>query len=163
MGNLEKEGLALWWETKMGPGGRDRGVVYVKVFDWVSWFPCTWTARDHHRLLLQWRHMTIWPLKWLVQLWHIKIWPLTWLVQLWKVPRKTPLLAYINQEFVAIKRNCLEGTPVVSDCLSLAEGERLGWRTAGSPLLGTSRLCWGKFHCLCLSVERPPQFYTTGI
>ena len=83
----------------------------------------------------------IWPLTWLVQLWHITIWPLTWLVQLWKVPRKTPLLAYINQEFVAIKRNCLEGTPVVSDCLSLAEG--LGWWTAGSPLLGTPRLCWG--------------------
>ena len=50
-----------------------------------------------------------------------------------------PLLAYINQEFVAIKRNCLEGTPVVSDCLSLVEG--LGWWTAGSPLLGTPRLC----------------------
>ena len=49
----------------------------------------------------------IWPLTWLVQLWHITIWPLTWLVQLWKA-----LLAYINQEFVAIKWNCLEGTPV---------------------------------------------------
>ena len=56
-------------------------------------------------------------------------------------PSQNPLLAYINQEFVAIKRNCLEGTPVVSDCLSLAEGERLGWRTAGSPLLGTPWLC----------------------
>ena len=31
-----------------------------------------------------------------------------------------PLLAYINQEFVAIKQNCLDGTPVASDCLSLA-------------------------------------------
>ena len=51
----------------------------------------------------------------------------------------SPLLAYINQEFVAIKRNCLDGTPAASDCLSLAEG--LGWRTAGSPLLGTPRLC----------------------
>ena len=28
MGNL-KDGLALRWETKMAPGGRDRGVVYV--------------------------------------------------------------------------------------------------------------------------------------
>ena len=36
MGNLKKDGLALWWETKMAPGGRDRGVVYVKVFDWLS-------------------------------------------------------------------------------------------------------------------------------
>ena len=27
-------------------------------------------------------------------------------------PSRTPLLAYINQEFVAIKWNCLEGTPV---------------------------------------------------
>ena len=33
-------------------------------------------------------------------------------------PSQTPLLAYINQEFVAIKRNCLDGTPVASDCLS---------------------------------------------
>ena len=127
-------------------------MLFVKTFDWLSWFPCTWTVRDHHRLLLQWS-MTTWLLTWLVQLWHITIWPLTWLVQLWKVPRKTPLLAYINQEFVAIKRNCLDGTPVASDCLSLAEG--LGWRTAGSPLLGTPGLCWGKFHCLSLSADRP--------
>ena len=35
-------------------------------------------------------------------------------------PSQNPLLAYINQEFVAIKRNCLDGTPVASDCLSLA-------------------------------------------
>ena len=26
-------------------------------------------------------------------------------------PSQNPLLAYINQEFVAIKRNCLDGTP----------------------------------------------------
>ena len=96
MGNLKKDGLALPSETKMVPGTRDRGVVYVTVIDWLSWFPCKWTACDHHRLLLQWRRMTIWPL--------------TWLVQLWKVPCKTPLLAYINQEFVAIKLNCLDGT-----------------------------------------------------
>ena len=153
MGNLKKDALALQWETKMAPGERDRGMVYVTVFDWLSWFPCTWTAPDHHGLLLQWRRMKIWPLTWLVQLWHITIWPLTWLVQLWKVPRKTPLLAYINQEFVAIKPNCLDGIPVAFDCLSLTEG--LGWRTAGSPLLGTPRLCWEKFHCLSLSVERP--------
>ena len=44
------------------------------------------------------------------------------------------MLAYIHQEFVAIKRNCLDGIPVVSDCLSLAEG--LGWRTASSGPLG---------------------------
>ena len=50
-----------------------------------------------------------------------------------------PLLAYINQEFVAIKQNCLDGTLVTSDCLSVAEG--LGWRTGGSSLLGTPRLC----------------------
>ena len=54
-------------------------------------------------------------------------------------PSQNPLLAYINQEFVAIKWNCLDRTPVESDCLSLAEG--LGWRTAGSPLLGTHQLC----------------------
>ena len=54
-------------------------------------------------------------------------------------PSQTPLLAYINQEFVAIKRNCLDGTPVASDCLLLAEG--LGWRRAGSPLLETPWLC----------------------
>ena len=54
-------------------------------------------------------------------------------------PSQNPLAAYINQEFVAIKRNCLDGTLVVSDCLLLAE--RLSWQTAGSPLLGTPRLC----------------------
>ena len=77
----------------------------------------------------------IWPLTRLVQLWHMTIWPLTWLVQLWKVPHKTPLLAYINLEFVAIKWNCLDRAHVQSGCLSLAKG--LGRRTAGSPLLGT--------------------------
>ena len=117
----------------MAPGRRDRGVVYVKVFDWLSWFPCMWTACDHHSLLLQWRHMTVWPLMWLVQLWHITIWPLMWLVQLWKVPRKTPLLAYINQEFVAIKQNCLDGTPVVCYCLWLAEGVGLADSRLTSP------------------------------
>ena len=144
-------------ETKMAPGRRDRGVVYVKVFDWLSWFPCMWTACDHHSLLLQWRHMTVWPLMWLVQLWHITIWPLMWLVQLWKVPRKPPLLAFISRELAAKKWNCLDGTPVASDCLSLTEG--LGWWTAGSPLLGTPRLCWGKFHCLSLSAEHPPHHF----
>ena len=54
-------------------------------------------------------------------------------------PSKNPRLAYINQEFVAIKPNCLDGTPVASDCVSLEEG--LGWRTAGSPLLWTPGLC----------------------
>ena len=83
------------------------------------------------------------------------IWPLTWLVELWKVPRKTPLLAYINQELTTIKRNCLDRTPVASDCLSLVEGLR--WRTAGSLFLGAPQLYWGKFHCLSLSVERPLQ------
>ena len=67
----------------------------------------------------------------------------------------SPLLAYINQEFVAIKRNCLDGTPVTSDCLSLTEG--LGWQTAGSLFLRTPQLCWGKFHCLSLSAEYPLQ------
>ena len=54
-------------------------------------------------------------------------------------PSQNPLLAYINQEFVAIKRNCSDGTPVASDCLSLHEG--LCWKTAGSPILGTPGLC----------------------
>ena len=54
-------------------------------------------------------------------------------------PSQSPLLAYINQEVVAIKRNCLDRTPVASDCLLLANG--LGWWTSGSPLLGTPRLC----------------------
>ena len=36
MGNLKKDGLALPLGTKMAPGGRDRGVVYVTVFDWLS-------------------------------------------------------------------------------------------------------------------------------
>ena len=96
-------------------------------------FPACGQQCDHHRLLLQWRHMTVWPLMWLVQLWHITIWPLMWLVQLWKVPRKTPLLAYINQEFVAIKQNCLDGTPVVCYCLWLAEGVGLADRRLTSP------------------------------
>ena len=48
--------------------------------------------------------------------------------------RQTPLLAYINQEFVAIKRNCSDGTLVATDCLSIAQGLR--WQTAASPLLG---------------------------
>ena len=56
---------------------------------------------------------------------------------------------------MAIKRNCLDRTLVMCDCLLLAEG--LGWWTAGSPLLRTPRLCSGKFHCLSLSVERPPH------
>ena len=47
-------------------------------------------------------------------------------------PSQNPLLAYINQEFVAIKQNCSDGAAVASDCLLLPEG--LGWRTAGSPL-----------------------------
>ena len=102
-------------------------------------------------------HIIIWPLTWLVQLRHIIIWPLTWLVQLWEVPRRTPLLAYINQEFVAIKRNCSDGTPFTSDCLSLAKG--LGWRTAGSSLLGTPQLCWGKFHCLSFCRVSPARFF----
>ena len=78
-------------------------------------------------------------------------------------PLQNPhLFAYINEEFVAVKRSCVDGTSVVfdclllvSDCLSLTEG--LGWQTAGSPLLGTPRLCRGKFHCLSLSAERSPQ------
>ena len=37
-------------------------------------------------------------------------------------PSQNPLLAYINQEFVAIKWNCLDGTPIASDCFSIAEG-----------------------------------------
>ena len=52
---------------------------------------------------------------------------------------KTPLLAYINQELEAMKWTGLDGILVVSDCVLFAEG--LGCRTAGSPLLGTPRLC----------------------
>ena len=33
---LKKMGQLCGWETKMAPGGRDRGVVYVTVFDWLS-------------------------------------------------------------------------------------------------------------------------------
>ena len=33
----------------------------------------------------------------------------------------------------------LRRNPCLSDCLSFAKG--LGWQTAGSPLLGTPRLC----------------------
>ena len=40
---------------------------------------------------------------------------------------------------VSVNKAELLRTPVVSDCLSLAEG--LGWWTAGSPLLGTPGLC----------------------
>ena len=36
MGNLKKDGLALQSETKMAPGRRERGVVYVTGFDWLS-------------------------------------------------------------------------------------------------------------------------------
>ena len=79
------------------------------------------------------KRMTTWPLTWLVQLWYIKIWPLTWLVWLWKVPPKTPLLAYINQEFVAIKRNCLGGTSVRFDCLLLPQGAGLADSRLTSP------------------------------
>ena len=55
---------------------RARLKLFVKIFDWLSWFPCRWTTRDHHR-----------PLSWCK---HMVIWPLTWLVELWKVPRKPP-------------------------------------------------------------------------
>ena len=53
---LKKEGLALRFRAKMAPGRRDEGwpKLFVKTFDWCSWFPCRWTAGDHHRLLLQW-------------------------------------------------------------------------------------------------------------
>ena len=37
-------------------------------------------------------------------------------------PPRPPPLAYISQELVAIKRNCLDGTPVASDCLLLRRG-----------------------------------------
>ena len=52
-------------------------------------------------------------------------------------PLQNPLLAYISQEFGAIKRNCLGGIQVPSR--SPAEG--LGWWTAGSQLFGTLPLC----------------------
>ena len=119
MGNL-KDGLALWLETKLAPGRRDRGVVYVKVFDWLSWFPCMWTACDHHRLLLQWRHMTVWPLMWLVQLWHITIWPLTWLVQ----PSQNPLACLYKPRVCGNKAELLRWNPC-RVLLSLAR--RGGW------------------------------------
>ena len=45
----------------------------------------------------------------------------------------------VQEKERAIERNRLGGDRVVSDCLSLPEG--LAWRTAGSPLLGTLRLC----------------------
>ena len=50
-------------------------------------------------------------------------------MQLWKVPRKTPLLAFISLELVAIKRDCSDGTHVASDSLSRLIVSRLqrGW------------------------------------
>ena len=128
-------------------------------------WPLTWLVhlwRDHHRLVTM-KRLTAWPLKWLVQLCYIKIWPLTWLVQLWYITiwpltwlvltlANTPLLAYINQEFVVIEQNYLDGTLFLL-CLVC---EELGWRTAGSHLLEAPQVCWGKFHCLSLSAERPP-------
>ena len=59
---------------------------------------------------------------------------------------------------LAIKRNCSDGSPVLFYCLSLPEG--LGWWTAGSPLLRTPRLCWGKFHCLSFC-RVPPALFDT--
>ena len=73
-------------------------------------------------------------------------------------PSQNPLAYLYKPRVCGNKAELLRRTPVASDCLSLQEG--LGWRTAGSPLLGTPRLCWGKFHCLSLSAERPPQFAT---
>ena len=125
----------------------------------------------------------IWPLTWLVQLWHktfltfnvigatLAYYDLTFnmigatmahddltfnmIGATIESPLQNPLLAYINQELAAIKRKYLDGTRVVSHCLWLAEA--LAWWTAGSPLLGTPRLCWAKFHCFSLSAGRPPH------
>ena len=69
-------------------------------------------------------------------------------MQLWKVPRKTPLLAYINQEFVAIKRNCLDGTPVARRGAGLADSKLTSPRDPSALLREVP---------LPLFVERPPQ------
>ena len=76
-------------------------------------------------------------------------------MQLWKVPRKTPLLAFINQGFVAIKQNCLDGTPVQSDCLS-----RRGAGLADSRLTSPrDPLALLREVPLPLCAERPPYHW----
>ena len=54
-------------------------------------------------------------------------------------PSQTPPACLYKPRVWGNKAGLLkEGTPVASNCLSLAEG--LGWRTAGSLPLGTPRL-----------------------
>ena len=59
-------------------------------------------------------------------------------------PSQNPLACLYKPRICDNKAELLRGNPcggmsVASDCLLLPEG--LGWRTAGSPLLGTPRLC----------------------
>ena len=54
-------------------------------------------------------------------------------------PSQNPLACLYKPRVCGNKAELLRRNPVTPDCLSLAKG--LGWRTAGSPLLGTPRLC----------------------
>ena len=55
-------------------------------------------------------------------------------------PSQTPLLAYINQKCVAIKQNCLEGTPAALECFLLGRGAGLAARRLISPHLPSGPL-----------------------
>ena len=67
------------------------------------------------------KHMTTWPLTWLVQLWYIKIWPLTWLVQLWHItiwpltwlvqPSQNPLACLYKPRVCGNKAELLRWNP----------------------------------------------------
>ena len=52
---------------------------------------------------------------------------------------KNPLACLYKPRVCGAEAELLRGNPCLSDCLSFAKG--LGWQTAGSPLLGTPRLC----------------------
>ena len=54
-------------------------------------------------------------------------------------PSQNPLACLYKPRVCGAEAELLRGNPCLSDCLSFAKG--LGWQTAGSPLLGTPRLC----------------------
>ena len=74
-------------------------------------------------------------------------------------PSQTPLLAYINQEFVAIKRNCLDGTPsrLIFSC---SQRGLVGGQQAHLSL-GPLGFAKGS-STASVSVERPPAEGQTG-
>ena len=63
------------------------------------------------------KHMTTWPLMWLVQLWHITIWPLMWLVQ----PSQNPLACLYKPRVCSNKLELLRCNPC---CLWLSLAPR---------------------------------------